>query len=153
MAWLPWRRPKGQGESLAHPAARFRRDMERAFEDFVSGAWLPESWGGAALPALDMRETESDVIVDVEAPGFKPEEVDISVTDQTLTMRGEKKSETEEKKGDYHVSERSYGSFSRTVKLPAAVDADQATAQHKDGVVTITLPKTEKSKPKKIEVK
>jgi HSP20 family protein len=128
--------------------------MERAFDDFFRSSWLPASWGGGELgPALDVRETDPEVIVDVEVPGLAPGDLDVSVTDRMLTVRGEKKSEREEKEGDYHVTERSYGSFSRTVSLPATVDPDRAEASHKDGVVTITLPKTEKSKAKKIEVK
>jgi HSP20 family protein len=153
MAWLPWRRTRHPEET--HPVARFRREMERAFEDFFRGGWLPGFWTGEPAwgPALDVRETDSDVIVDVEVPGLSPGDLDVSVTDGVLTVRGEKKSERDEKEGDYRVTERSHGSFSRTVTLPATVDPDGAKASHKDGVVTITLPKTEKSKAKRIEIK
>ena len=137
---------------MEHPLARFRGEMERVFDEFFRG-WLPWSWSPEYGPALDVRQTESEVIVDLEVPGLKPEDLDISVSENVLTVRGEKKAERDEKKGDYHVSERAWGSFSRTVQLPAPVDADKATATHKDGVVTITLPKTERSKAKKIQVR
>jgi HSP20 family protein len=102
---------------------------------------------------VDVRETETEVVVEAEVPGLKADELDVSVSNGTLTIRGERKSEREEKEGDYHMTERSHGSFSRVVSLPAAVKADGAAAKHENGIVTITLPKTEHAKPKKIEVK
>ena len=153
MAWLPRRRGRGKDE-LEHPVTRFRDEMDRLFGNLLGG-WAPSilSGDGGWGPALDMRETESEVVVDVEIPGLEPEELDISVTDNTLTVRGERRSEKEEGKGDYHLSERHYGSFVRSVALPAPVDPDKATASQKSGVVTVTLPKTEKAKAKKIKVK
>ena len=152
MAWLPWKR--GMRAEVARPVARFRKEMDRMFEGFL-GDWLPTTLSGEGLwgPALDVRETENEVIIDVEIPGLEPGDLDVSVTDGRLTVKGEKKLEREEKKGDYRLAERSYGSFSRTVRLPAPVEVEKAEAVHKQGVLTITLPKTEKSKPKKIRVK
>jgi HSP20 family protein len=124
--------------------------MQRMFEDvFGMVPWSSES---AWAPAVDVQETESEVLVDVEAPGMKPAELDISLTDSTLTVRGEKKGEREEKKGDYQIRERSYGSFVRSVRLPADVDSDNASSKYEDGVLKITLPKSEKSKPKKVAI-
>jgi HSP20 family protein len=149
MAWLPWKRSRESGGE--HPIARFRREMDRMLDEFGRG-FLP-SWEGISGPALDVRETESEVIVDVEVPGLGPADLDVSVTESVLTVKGEKKSERDEKEGDYHLTERSYGSFVRTVQLPAAVDSAKAEATHRNGVVTITLPKTDKGKGRKIEIK
>ncbi|MHC5055953.1 MAG: Hsp20/alpha crystallin family protein [Planctomycetota bacterium] len=152
MAWLPWRR--GRKADVEHPVTRFRNEMDRMFENYLGG-WLPATLSGEGPwgPALDVRETENEVIVDVEIPGLEPADLDVSVTDGRLTVKGEKKLESEETRGDYRLAERSYGSFSRSVSLPAPVEVEKAEAVHKQGVLTITLPKTEKSKAKKIEVK
>ena len=152
MAWLPWKR--GRRADVEHPVARFRGEMDRMFEHFLGG-WCPTTLSGEGLwgPAIDVRETENEVIVDVEIPGLEPGDLDVSVTDGRLTVKGEKKLEREEKKGDFRLAERSYGSFSRTVDLPASVEAEKAEARHRQGVLTVTLPKTEKSKARKIDVK
>ena len=152
MAYLPTKRMARRFP--AYPVRRFFGDMERMMDEFLRG-WVPTRkpeettmWA----PALDVRETESDLIIEVEAPGLKPGELDISVEDGSLTIRGERKLEREEEKGELRLSEREYGSFCRTVELPVGVQGDKATARDENGVVTITLPKTEKSKAKKIQV-
>jgi HSP20 family protein len=124
------------------------------FESFLGG-WIPATLSGEGPwgPALDVRETENEVVVEVEIPGLGPGDLDVSVTDGTLTIKGEKKLERNGRSGDYHLAERSSGSFARTVALPAPVEVAQAEAVHRQGVLTITLPKTEKSRAKKIEVK
>jgi HSP20 family protein len=128
--------------------------MQRMMDEFFRG-WWTSPWAGeiASAPALDVREMETEVVVEAEVPGLKPDELDLSISDGTLSIKGERKSERDEKEGDYHLTERSFGSFSRVVALPAAVDADKAAAKYENGVVTITLPKTEQAKPKKVEVK
>ena len=152
MAYLPTKRA-GRGFP-AYPIRRFFGDMEGMMDEFLRG-WVPtrkpEETTTWAL-ALDVRETESDLIIEVEAPGLKPGELDISVEDGSLTIRGERKLEREDVKGELRLSEREYGSFCRTVELPVGVQGDKATARDENGVVTITLPKTEKSKAKKIKV-
>lgn len=159
MTWLPWKRERRTRET--HPVTRPRTGGDvgfgRLFDDWFS---FPLSrrmglvWGDLGrAPALDVRETDDEIVVEIEAPGIEPGELDISVTGDTLTVKGERKSERDEEKGDYHVTERSHGSFVRTVKLSSLVDREKATAEHRNGVVTISLPKTEESKPKKIEVK
>ncbi len=152
MTWLPWRH--GRRSGVERPIARFRSEMDRMFEHLLGG-WLPTTLSGEGPwgPALDVRETENEVVVEVEIPGLAPEDLDVSVTDGTLTIKGEKKLEREERSGDYRLAERSSGSFSRTVALPAPVEVKKAEAVHRQGVLTITLPKTEKSRAKKIEVK
>jgi len=152
MAWLPWKH--GGRTEVGHPIKRFRGEMDRMFEN-VLGGWLPTTLSGEGPwgPAVDVRETENEVIVEMEIPGLGPEDLNVSVTDGTLTIKGEKKLEREEKRGDFRLAERSYGSFSRTVALPKQVKADKAEAVQRQGVLKITLPKTEKSRAKKIDVK
>jgi HSP20 family protein len=131
-----------------------RNAMDKLFEDsFVR----PTSWifdgEGRGTVALDMYQTANDVVVKASLPGFKPEEVDISVTGDTLTLKGEHKEEKETKEEDYFYRERRYGSFSRTVTIPVGVKSDKAEATFENGVLTLTLPKEEEAKPKQIKIK
>ena len=154
MAWLPWRR--GKVSPPEHPTARFRGEMDRMLDDFTHGFFPPSflsTWEGTGGPAVDVRDTDAAVIVEVEVPGLKPGDLDFSVTETALTVKGEKRSELGEREGDYRLTERSCGGFVRTVQLPAPVDSAKAEATHKNGVVTITLPKTERGKGRKIEIK
>jgi len=127
----------------------FRDEMNKLFESF-SGR---NATGMGLVPPLDISETDENILVKVEAPGIEPKDIDISVSGDTLTIKGEKKLEKEEKGKNYHFVERSYGSFSRSVGLPASVNSDQVKAEYKKGILEITLPKSEKSKAKKIPVK
>jgi len=102
---------------------------------------------------MDVAETAEQVVVKAEVPGIDPKDINISLQGDVLTVKGEKKSEREEKKESYHLVERSYGAFSRSVALPAAVDADKVEAKYEKGVLTITCPKKETVKPKQIETK
>ncbi|MBM4066375.1 MAG: Hsp20/alpha crystallin family protein [Planctomycetes bacterium] len=128
----------------------FREEMNKLFEGFTRrGA----AAGMGLVPPLDVSETEENILVKVEVPGIEPKDIDISISGDTLTIKGEKKSEKEEKGKNYHFIERSYGSFSRSVGLPASVKFEQVKAEYKKGILEITLPKSEKSKIKKIPVK
>ena len=150
MELLPWRR-KGR-----HPLATFREEMDRLFEDFFGRTWEIEPfWRTGRGLNLDVAESEDEIIVSVDLPGVDPKDIDISLTGDVLTIKGEKKEESEEKKRDYHRMERRYGSFSRSVALPPAADPEKVSASYKDGVLKITLGKKEeaKAKPIKIEVK
>ena len=102
---------------------------------------------------MDVTETAEAVVVKAEVPGMDAKEINISVTGDVLTIKGEKKSEREEKEENYHVVERSYGSFSRSMTLPAAVNLDKIEAKYDKGVLTVTCPKKEEVKPKAIEIK
>lgn len=129
-----------------------RQAMDRLFEDsFVR----PAGFGNVSVPevALDVKETEADVVVKAELPGVKPEDVDVSVSEGVLTIKGENKEEKEEKETNYYRRERRYGSFSRSISLPAAVNADRADAVFENGVLSLTLPKAEEARPKQIKVK
>jgi len=106
-------------------------------------------WG----PVVDVVENADSVTVKAELPGIDPKDVDISVSGDTLTIKGEKKEEKEEKGKSFYRVERTYGSFCRSISLPTGVEADKAKADYKDGVLSVTLPKSEKVKAKKIPIK
>jgi HSP20 family protein len=132
-----------------------RDAMDRLFaESFVRPlrGW-PERLESAVSIAVDLRETNDDVTVEAELPGLKPEDVDISITDNTLTMKGEFRSKEEGERGNVHFRERRYGSFQRAIALPTAIDAGATEAQFEDGVLTVTLPKVDEVKPRQIAVK
>ena len=124
-------------------------DMNRMFDNF----WDTKSPGTGWNPDIDIVETDNNITVKAEIPGVDPKEVDISIVDDTLTIRGEKKEEKEEKGKSYHHIERTYGSFTRTIHLPAYVKTDEVEAKDCQGVLEIILPKMEKAKTKKITVK
>ena len=133
----------------------FRDEMDRLFDDFFS------PWRGRGLlpretiwtPQLDVYEDENNIIVNVDVPGMKPEDIDISVSGNALSIRGEKKQEEKKEGKDYYRMERAYGSFSRTVELPSTVDTKKINATYKDGVLEVVLPKVEEAKPQKIKIK
>jgi HSP20 family protein len=104
-------------------------------------------------PAIDVAVEKDNVIVNADLPGLTKDDVSVTLQDNYLTIRGEKKHETEQKEANCFLSERIYGSFTRTIELPMAVDASKIEARFKDGVLQVTLPKTEDAKPKQIEVK
>lgn len=144
------RRERQQGA----PLARFQDEMNdlfgRFFEDWpLAGLSRNGSW----FPALDIAEREDAVVVKAEIPGMKREDLDISVQDNHLTLSGEKKESEEHTEGEYYHSERRYGTFRREIPLPRGVDADNVEATYQDGVLTVTLPKSEEAKPRKIEIK
>jgi HSP20 family protein len=132
-----------------------RDAMDRLFEEsFVRPlrGWSERVGSGLSV-SVDMHETDDDVVVSAELPGLKPEDVDISITENTLTIKGEFQTEKEEKRGSVHFQERRYGKFQRSISLPMGVDREAAEAEFEDGVLEVTLPKTEKVKPKQIAVK
>lgn len=102
---------------------------------------------------MDLEETDDDYIVQVELPGLKREDIEISVSEDHLTIKGERKREKEEKGKRYHRIERWYGKFERTVRFPTKVDPNKAKAEYKAGVLRVTLPKLERAKPHRIEIK
>jgi HSP20 family protein len=140
-------------EGRAHPLDLFRRDMDQLFNDFFTGRSLFRGENGMGIPAVDVSETDAEVHVQAELPGVLPEEVTITAEEDTLVLKGEKKVERESKEKQWHVIERSYGSFSRVVPLPASVDSAEAKASYKDGVLEITLPKKPEKQARKVEIK
>ena len=142
---VPWRRYRT-------PLPRPRKDL---FHWFLEDLDLPGFGTGEKewMPPFDVSETEGEIIVKAELPGMKVEDIDITITDGLLTIKGERKMEKEDKQENYHRIERQFGSFSRSLNLGLKVEAEGIDAGYKDGVLTVTLPKTEEDKPKKIEVK
>jgi len=137
---------------------RIERDMEAMFdrlgEDFPS-FWEPRRVLGPTdqwVPAIESHVEDGNLIVKVDIPGIDPKEVSISVTDNQLTIEGERKHEKKEEKGDYFYRELAYGKFSRTMTLPAGVEADKVKATCKDGVLQITMPAPKALAPKRIQV-
>ena len=131
-----------------------RDAVNRLFEDsFIRPGVWPMPFEGTALSLpTDMIETKDNVIVKMSAPGVKPEDIDISVAGDTLTLKGETKSEEKFEEGNYIRKERRFGSFQRTLSLPASVASDKAKAEFENGVLTLTLPKAEEARPKSIKV-
>ncbi|MGD0061336.1 MAG: Hsp20/alpha crystallin family protein [Verrucomicrobiia bacterium] len=108
---------------------------------------------GVFSPALDVVVEKDNVLVKADLPGLGKDDISVTLQDNHLTIKGEKKHEVEQKEANYFLSERVHGSFTRTIELPVAVDAARIEARFKDGVLHVTLPKTEQAKPKQIEVK
>lgn len=130
-----------------------RQAMDRLFEDsFVQSSGLFPGLR-AEGPAVDMYQTEKEVVVKASLPGMKAEDVDISVTGDMLTLKGEHREEQEVNEENYFRKEMRYGSFVRSLEIPVPVKVDKADAVFEDGVLTLTLPKTEAVKPKAIKVK
>ncbi len=130
-----------------------RNAIDRLFEDsLVRPAWGFASPNAANL-AIDMYETKDAVVVKAALPGVKPDEVQVTMTGDTLTIRGETKEENEVKEADFIRKERRYGSFSRSITLPSGLKADKAEATFENGVLMLKIPKSEESKPKSIKVR
>jgi HSP20 family protein len=151
------------------PFESLRREIDRLFEDFQVGPRrspfgrsvfdLEPFWRGemsfGKSPAVDVVNKEKAYEITAELPGMDESNIDVKVSDGTLTIKGEKKEEKEEKKKDYYLSERRYGSFQRAFAVPDGVDTDKIDAQFKNGVLTVTLPKTPEAQKseKKIAIK
>jgi HSP20 family protein len=128
-------------------------EVNRLFDDFLGRPLLRTEWSEEVWsPSVDISETEDKVIIKAEMPGLNKDEVKISLQDNTLTLMGEKKQEKVEKDANYHRVERSYGVFNRSFTLPTSVKSDKIKATYKDGILSITLPKTEEVKPKEIPI-
>jgi HSP20 family protein len=123
---------------------RFDRLMERAFGRERQAPWMP---------AMDVYETDEKVVVTVELPGIEAEAVEVSVEDSTLTVSGKREFASEVTEESYHRIERRYGSFSRAVSLPPQVETGKVDARFEDGILSIEVPKVERAKPKKIQIK
>ena len=144
------------GREIWEPFGWLRRDMDRVFEDF----WRDFGWGPAAQPGMavspriDISETDTELRIEVELPGIDEKDVEVVLGHGRLTIKGEKKQQKEEKKKDYHMVERSYGSFARSIGLPFEADPNQVEAAFAKGVLTVTVPKPPevKAKEKKIPV-
>lgn len=133
---------------------RMNRLFDESFRGIAPGPGAEEDWalGGSWAPAVDIYEQEGNIVLKAEVPGVDPKDVDILVENNVLTLRGERKFDEEVKKENYHRVERSYGTFTRSFTLPNVVDTDKIKAEHKDGVLRVTLPKKEEAKPRQIQI-
>jgi HSP20 family protein len=130
-------------------------EMNQLFDDFFGGR-VPRRWlkaeEGLWTPNVDVSETKDEIVVTAEMPGMKKEDITLSVQDNVITLSGEKKSEEEKKDANFYRLERSFGSFCRSFTLPTPVEADKIKASFKDGILKVTLPKSEKVKPQEIPI-
>lgn len=128
-----------------------REAMDRLFDDaFTRPLSLRDGW---SAPAIDMYQTDDDIVVKAALPGIKPDEVQINITGEVLHIKGETRHEEEKKEKAWHMREQRWGAFERSVMLPTDVVADKARAEFENGILTITLPKAEEVKPKIINIK
>lgn len=150
MAMEIWR-PRGLVRSPFRELARLEREMAEMFGRVPQWPWGEPERGW--MPAVDMVERKDEIVVRADLPGLEEKDIEVTVQDGTLMIRGERKEEKEEKAEDYYCCERSYGAFTRTLGLPAGVDADKVKATFSKGVLEVHLPKAKEAKGQKVEVK
>lgn len=139
------------------------REFDRMLDSFFDRGGMPSRWEHPlwqrfaafekGMPKVDVIDRDAEVVVRAEVPGFEREELDVSVTDGAVTIKGDHREESKEEEGDYFHSEISRGSFTRTVALPSEIDADKAAASFKNGVLELTLPKFKQANRRKVEIK
>ena len=140
-----------RSRSIVGELERMRREMDRIWDRFSKGS--PSTFQQEWHPSLNLSETEDTLVAEIEVPGINPEDIDISVTSEMITIAGEKKQAKEDEQKNYHLMERSYGQFSRSLQLPSVIDPERVEARYRDGILLITLGKTGPTKSKRIEVK
>jgi HSP20 family protein len=152
MNLVRWNRP----ELAAWPGfgglSTLRNEIDRLFDASWPELARTSGFLGGTTPALDVFEDKENLVVKAELPGMKKEDIDVSLHDGSLSISGERKSEEKWQEAEVYRSERFFGRFQRVVPLPAAVDARKIKAEYKDGILTVTLPKSEEAKPKHIDV-
>jgi HSP20 family protein len=135
---LPWRRERHQTAPMRAEVLALRDDLDRFLERLVDDPFASESrWP----PSADLHETDDEVVVTTEVPGLDRDDLNLTITPEGLTIRGEKREQKEDKRKDFFVGEYRYGSFVRTVPLPPGLDLDRAEARVKNGVLTVRFPK------------
>lgn len=149
---IPWRGSRRELARREDPFSYLRSQLNRVFDDAITGRNWPAENGAIFAPQLDVTETEKEVQVCAELPGIESKDIDVNVTDDELTIRGEKRSERGSDEEGRHWTERTYGSFERVIPLPAEVDGAKAKSEFKNGVLRITLPKREDAKPRSHKV-
>ena len=143
MALIRWRPMRGMFS--------LQDEMNRMFNEFFGRVPAQiEAEEGMWSPSADISESNDSITINAEIPGMSKDDIKVNIQDNTITLKGEKKHEKEEKDANYHRVERSYGAFVRSFTLPAPVQSDKVKASYKNGVLKITLPKTEEVKPKEI---
>lgn len=145
MEIVPWR-PFGEVSSL-------RKEMDNLWNNFLGETSLPRSIAQEWLPSVDVSETADKLIFRAELPGLDAKDVSVTISGDLMTIKGEKKQEEERKEEHYHSSERFYGSFQRSFRLPANIKTDEVDATFEKGVLQVALRKTEEARKKEIEIK
>jgi len=152
---IPWRKRSEEltpSRGNGHPLEVLQRQINEIFEDFFEGFGKSDRWPSLrrssrvwpeVSPRFEVSETDKEVRVKAELPGFEEKDIEVILDENVLTIRGEKKEEHEEKKRNYYLSELSYGRFQRSIPLPSGVDRERAKASFKRGVLTVRMPKTE----------
>ncbi|PIE34169.1 molecular chaperone [candidate division KSB3 bacterium] len=148
--WEPFGTIRRRG-SLVNELTGMQQEMNRLFDEFF-GERRAEMAEGTWIPAVDVSETESEIALRAELPGMTHGDIELNVQDNTLTLKGEKKLNAKDHGENFHRIERSYGSFTRSFTLPCDVNLEAVKATFKDGILTVTLPKSEVAKPKKIQI-
>ncbi len=156
---IPWKHNRNVAPATrdSQEVSHLRNEVDRLFDRFFTEPWggFPSGFmtNGEYLPSLDVVEDDTSLTVRVEVPGLKPEELDIQIEGDVLTITGSKEERGEHKHGNVFHSERRFGRFRRSVALPAHVDTDDVQARCEHGVLTVTLARSEKARPKKVAVK
>ena len=145
--------PYRSRNELVDPFRRMDELMRRAWNDFPFGGLDEKEFGTEWVPSVDISETEKEITVKAEIPGIDKKDIEISLEENHLVIKGEKRGETEETGKHFHRVERCYGSFYRSLQLPATVEKDKIDATYKNGVLTVVLPKSEEAKEKITHVK
>jgi len=155
MSLVPYRDRNALSRPETNMFGSLQREIDRLFDDFTRTLGTHGSQGSNLVPSIDVTENEKEIEISVEMPGLERKDVEISLEDDLLTIRGEKKLEAEQKddKKNVHLAERSYGIFYRVLQLPAGVDPSSIKATMSNGVLKLTVPKPAKAQPQKIEVK
>ena len=160
---IPWKRRKSdqavqRRAEENNPYVQLHRQIDDLFERFFRGGELPfespllsplAGSSGMNMPAVDVTETDDELQVTADLPGMTEKDIEVTLDEQSLTLRGEKQMDREEKKRNWHVSERSYGSFQRTIPLPSGLDTSKIKANFKNGVLMVRLPKTQDAKARR----
>jgi len=148
---IPVGSERGVTRPLSNPFSALQQEVDRLFDGFS------RSFSGFAardvMPSMDLSETDKEIEITTELPGLEEKDIQLNLADNVLTIRGEKKNEREENKKDYHLVERSYGSFTRAVQLPEGVNPDSIKAVMSKGVLKVTVPKPAPAQTKKIDIK
>ncbi len=160
MNLIPWRKKRERRENGSRPEtslARLRTEIDTLFDRFLRDPWsllsAESELGWITGPRTDLAETDDAVVVSMELPGVDPKDVDIELSGDLLTVRGEKKAEREDRGKDYHFVEREFGTFCRTIQLPGTVDPDKVEATFRNGVLTIRVAKHPEARPKRVKVR
>lgn len=158
--------PVSTGKSAPQTESRAMspfREFDRMLDSFFDRGGMPSRWEHPlwqrfaafekGMPKVDVIDRDAEVVVRAEVPGFEREELDVSVTDGAVTIKGDHREESKEEEGEYFHSEISRGSFTRTVALPGEIDADKAAASFKNGILELTLPKLKQANRRKVDIK